>query len=263
MLRPIVSVMSIARDAMSYFIELCFFLIACGLVSRAIEWMPQRYACEEAAYIKDVLTHHAPQVQYVVHHDPAFFSRPVRSFFSALPPANLQSGLAGLCVGAAAAGVWFSGLPLAATYLWFIFCCGLIVLAFVDYKTKLLPDILTLPLLWLGLVIQLFPETRTVGLELAVIGAVAGYLPLWLLAQIYRAVRGRDGLGMGDLKLLAAMGAWSGPFLLPHVLVLAVLLALAVYVFDRVMRRDTYGFHEERPFGPAIIAAYFVVLMYF
>ena len=146
--------------------------------------------------------------------------------------------------------------------LWSFWGAGLIVLAIVDARTKLLPDALTLPLLWLGILIQLFPETRTVGLEMSVIGAVAGYLPLWLLAQAYRLIRGRDGLGMGDLKLLAAMGAWSGPFLLPQVLLLAALLAIAVYVIERVLRRSADGFHDERPFGPSIVAAYFIVLLF-
>jgi prepilin signal peptidase PulO-like enzyme (type II secretory pathway) len=67
---------------------------------------------------------------------------------------------------------------------------------------------------------------------------------------------------MGDLKLLAAMGAWSGPFVLPHVLLLAALLAIALFVIERLLRCSTAGIHEERPFGPAIVAAYFIVMVF-
>ena len=246
---------------MSNLLEILFVLIVCGFVSRVIVWLPQRYADEEAAYVRDILGQHAPQVVPLVHNPSADFGSPLKGFFSMLPPANLQTALASTAVVVAALWAWYTKADFLEMALWFVFCCGLIILAVVDYKTKLLPDVLTLPLLWLGLVIQLFPETRTVGLDLSVIGAVAGYLPLWLLAQIYRLVRGRDGLGMGDLKLLAAMGAWSGPLLLPYVLVLAVFLAIAVFVLERVVRQPTYGFHEERPFGPSIIAAYFFILM--
>jgi len=159
-------------------------------------------------------------------------------------------------------GAFYVYPTILQAFLWGIWGAGLVVLAFVDARIKLLPDALTLPLLWLGIVMQLFPETRTVGLEYAVIGAVAGYLPLWLLALAYRKVRGLDGLGMGDLKLLAAMGAWSGPFLLPQVLLLAALIAIAFFVIERVLRRSTDGIHEERPFGPSIVASYFIVLLF-
>lgn len=254
--------MSIVSDAMINFLEVCLVLIACGFVSRAVAWMPQHYASEEAAFIKEMLAQHAPQVVSPAHIAQVDYARPIKSFFSALPPANFQSGLTSIAVALAAAWAWYTGANLLEITTWFIFYCGLIILAVVDYKTKLLPDVLTLPLLWLGIVIQLFPETRTVGLDVSVLGAVAGYLPLWVVAQVYRAVRGRDGLGMGDLKLLAAMGAWSGPLLLPYVLLLAVLLALLVFLIERVIHRHASSFHEERPFGPAIVTAYFLVLIF-
>lgn len=253
--------MSIASDAMTYFLAVCFVLIACGVVSRAVEWMPQRYASEEAAFIKEMLAQHAPSVVGPVHSSPVDDASLIKSFFSTLPPVNVQSGLVSIAVVVAAACAWYSAVNVLEMSCWFVFFCGLIILAVVDYKTKLLPDVLTLPLLWSGLVIQLLPETRTVGLDASVLGVVAGYLPLWLLAQVYRTVRGRDGLGMGDLKLLATMGAWSGPLLLPQVLLLAVVLALAVFLIERVIHRHASGFHEERPFGPAIVAAYFLVLI--
>ena len=147
-------------------------------------------------------------------------------------------------------------------FCWFLFGCVLVTLALVDYQTKLLPDVLTLPMIWLGLIIQLFPDTRTVGLEWALIGAVAGYLPLWLLAHGYRLLRGRDGLGMGDLKLLAAMGAWSGPLILPMVIVVASVLAIGVFLLAWCIQRRRGGLQEERPFGPWIVLAYGIVLVF-
>ena len=163
-------------------------------------------------------------------------------------------------IGFVATRLWLNmppGWPMAA---WFLYACGLILLALVDQQTKLLPDVLTIPLLWLGLLMQIFPETASFGLELAVIGAVLGYVPLWLLAQAYRLIRGRDGLGMGDLKLLAAMGAWSGPWVLPQVIFGAALLAILGFLLERLLRRRCGGLQEERPFGPWLILAYGLIV---
>jgi leader peptidase (prepilin peptidase)/N-methyltransferase len=145
---------------------------------------------------------------------------------------------------------------------WMLFGWGLIALAVIDARTKLLPDVLTLPLMWLGIVMQLFPETRTVGLESSIWGVVAGYVPLWLLAHMYLLLRGRDGLGMGDLKLLAAMGAWSGAAILPMVVFLAALMALIGVLTLRVVRRESSDLQAEFPFGPWIAVAY-GLLVYF
>ena len=139
---------------------------------------------------------------------------------------------------------------------WFLFGTGLVALAVIDARTKLLPDVLTLPLMWAGIVLQLFPETRTVGLEASVWGVVVGYLPLGVLAHLYWWLRRREGLGMGDLKLLAAMGAWSGPMILPGVIFLASLLAIAGVLLGRLFGGRSAGLTEEFPFGPWIILAY-------
>ena len=136
----------------------------------------------------------------------------------------------------------------------------LVLLALVDFQIRLLPDVLTLPLIWAGLLLQLIPSTTTVGLEMAVVGAVLGYLPLWLLAHAYRLIRGREGLGMGDLKLLAAMGAWSGPWVLPQVVLLGALLAIAAFVLRYLTHKQSASLHEERPFGPWLILAYIVTV---
>ncbi len=228
-------------------------LFACMLS----EWLPKHMEQQEAVLIAEILNEHGSvrksRAGDVDLQPLSFWHLPKLSFL------NASCGGCSLLAVSVASQHGQTGIQIS---LWAVWAVALVVLAFVDARTKLLPDVLTLPLLWLGMVIQLFPETRTFGLELSVIGAVAGYLPLWLLAQAYRLIRGRDGLGMGDLKLLAAMGAWSGPLVLPQVLLLAALLAIAVFVIERLMHRSTGGFHEERPFGPAIVTAYFIVLLF-
>lgn len=250
------------NNIMTNLVGFILVIVACGVVSGAINWLPKRYEREEADFVREILGQHSAKGMNSsqVVSDEATPAAP--SLFSILPPINLQSGLASLAVIMCAFWAGFLGLTWLSISAWFVFACGLIVLAGVDCKTKLLPDVLTLPLLWLGIVIQLFQETRTVGLELSVIGVLVGYLPLWLLAQVYRALRGRDGLGMGDLKLLAAMGAWSGPMVLPQVLLWAAMLAISFYVVERVMSRHEADLHAEKPFGPAIVAAYFLVLIF-
>jgi prepilin signal peptidase PulO-like enzyme (type II secretory pathway) len=228
-------------------------LFACMLS----EWLPKHMEQQEAVLIAEILDEHGS-----VRESRADETDLNPLSFWHLPKLSVvNAGCVAFSLFAIAVAIQ-NGQSGIQTLLWALWGVALVVLAFVDARTKLLPDLLTLPFLWLGIVIQLFPETRTIGLELSVIGAVAGYLPLWLLAQAYRLIRGRDGLGMGDLKLLAAMGAWSGPLVLPQVLLLAALLAIAVFVIERFLSRSTGGVHEERPFGPAIVAAYFIVLTF-
>lgn len=246
---------------MPQFLWVPLTLLAVWLVVRAAFWLPSHYKREEAFWLNAVKDH--PVSGSVGEPcEPAFGVQLLQSFMCGGVPVNLLTLLG--VIGVLAVAVWVSASLNSATsqLAWFVFGSTLVLLALVDIQTKLLPDALTLPMLWLGLVIQLFPETRTVGLEFSVVGAIAGYLPLWVLALAYRLIRGRDGLGMGDLKLLAAMGAWSGPFVLPQVLLLAALLAIALFVIERVLHRSTAGIHEERPFGPAIVAAYFIVMTF-
>lgn len=236
-----------------------WIVFGCWAVSRSIVWLPERMAEDESSFVAELMALHQVQPPWP---PPARQLSAIGSFVSVLPSASIQT--LGWIVASVLVAFWAMatyGLDILAM-LWALLGWGLLILAGVDAKTKLLPDALTLSLLWLGMLMQLFAETRTVGIELSVVGAVAGYLPLWLLAQAYRLVRGRDGLGMGDLKLLAAMGAWSGPFVLPQVLLLAALLAIAVFLLERMLHRTTGGFYEERPFGPAIVAAYFIVMLF-
>ncbi|EED1183718.1 prepilin peptidase, partial [Escherichia coli] len=135
------------------------------------------------------------------------------------------------------------GLTLAAAWL---FISMLLVLAVIDCHTALLPDVLTLPLLWLGLLFSL--QRGVVTLEEAVVGAVSGYLCLWGLYWLFRFATGREGLGYGDFKLAAALGAWMGWQALPSILLFASVSGLIVTVLLRIVTAT--DFTRPLPFGP-------------
>jgi len=157
-----------------------------------------------------------------------------------------------LCVAALfAACAWRWGVTPQAL-AWALFAATLLVLASIDWDTQLLPDDLTLPLLWAGLIAAALGWT---DLDLAdsLWGAVAGYLLLWIIHQGFKVITGKQGMGQGDFKLLAALGAWLGwPALLPLVLLSSsagVLVGLSL----RAAGRLEPG--EPLPFGPALSAA--------
>ncbi|VVD93507.1 Type 4 prepilin peptidase pilD [Pandoraea horticolens] len=127
----------------------------------------------------------------------------------------------------------------------------LIALAYIDYDTQLLPDMLTLPLLWVGLLCNL--GHWFAALPAAVVGAAAGYMSLWALYWVYWWLRRREGMGFGDFKLYAALGAWFGWTALLQILTLACLLAIVVagsaWIAGR-LRSD-----QMFPFGAFLAAA--------
>ncbi len=135
---------------------------------------------------------------------------------------------------------------------------SLIALALIDFDTQLLPDSITLPLLWLGLVFNLFGVFT--DLRSAVLGAMAGYLALWSVYWLFRFATGKEGMGFGDFKLLAALGAWLGWQLLPAVILLSSLVGALVGVALIVFAR--HGRHVPIPFGPYLAAAGFVALFW-
>lgn len=112
----------------------------------------------------------------------------------------------------------FGWLLLAAL----IFVWALIVLAAIDIDTQLLPDDITLPLMWLGILVNM--HNGFTDLHSSVIGAVAGYLSLWMIYWVFKLVTGKEGMGYGDFKLLAAIGAWLGWGMLPLVILLSSLV---------------------------------------
>lgn len=154
------------------------------------------------------------------------------------------------------------GWPAAAGLVltWF-----LVALAFIDIDHQLLPDSLTLPLLWLGLVLSLFapgPAGAPVPVDMrsSIIGAIAGYLSLWSVYHLFRLLTGKEGMGYGDFKLLAALGAWLGwQMLLP-----TVLIAAAVGAVSGIALLASRGQNRSTPiaFGPFLAAAGWLMLMF-
>jgi len=134
----------------------------------------------------------------------------------------------------------------------------LLVLTFIDADTQLLPDCLTLPLLWAGLLFNLL--TGQVALSAAVLGAVFGYLALWSVYWVFRFVTGKEGMGYGDFKLLAALGAWLGWQGLPLVILLSSLVGALVGVVLIVTRRVER--QQGLPFGPYLAAAGWITFVW-
>lgn len=135
---------------------------------------------------------------------------------------------------------------------------ALIALTFIDFDTQLLPDSITLPLLWLGLLFNVF-GTFT-NLASAVIGAMAGYLTLWSVYWLFKIVTGKEGMGYGDFKLLAALGAWLGWQMLPAIILLSSLVGAAVGIGLIVLAR--HGRNVPIPFGPYLAAAGLIALLW-
>lgn len=127
----------------------------------------------------------------------------------------------------------------------------LIALTVIDFDTQLLPDSMTLPLMWLGLILNYFGVLT--DFSSAFWGAVAGYLSLWSVYWLFKLVTGKEGMGHGDFKLLAALGAWLGWELLPAVILLSSLVGAVVGISLMVFRK--HGREVPIPFGPYLAAA--------
>jgi leader peptidase (prepilin peptidase)/N-methyltransferase len=146
-----------------------------------------------------------------------------------------------------------------------VFTWSFVALTFIDIDHQLLPDALTLPLLWLGLVLSLWsPQAGgapiPVDMRSSIIGAAAGYLSLWSVYHLFRLLTGKEGMGYGDFKLLAAIGAWLGwQMLLPTILVSAVVGAVVGIVVLMVQGKDR---GTPIPFGPFLAAAGWLMLMF-
>lgn len=140
-----------------------------------------------------------------------------------------------------------------------LFSWLLLALVLIDAEHQLLPDALTLPLLWLGLLVNLLEWLPHLTLTAAVSGAIAGYLSLALLAQGYRLLSGKDALGLGDAKLLAALGAWLGWQPLPLLLLLASVSGIVWVLVARLLFRRSLN--APLPFGPLLAAAGLLLLI--
>src|SRR5258705_13513524 len=143
----------------------------------------------------------------------------------------------------------------AALFVWFT-----IALAFIDQEAGLLPDDLTLPLLWVGLIVNL--RGSFVPLPEAVVGAVAGYLSLWLVFWAYKLATGKDGMGYGDFKMNAAVGAFLGWKMLPLVILLSSIVGLAFGALQMFAARGKWEAGFRFHFGPYIAIAALVALFW-
>jgi leader peptidase (prepilin peptidase)/N-methyltransferase len=139
-----------------------------------------------------------------------------------------------------------------------LFVWLLVAMTFIDADTQLLPDDLTYPLLWCGLLVNL--NGGFTSLESAVIGAIAGYLSLWSIYWLFKLATGKEGMGYGDFKLLAALGAWMGWAMLPVIILLSSLVGALVGISMIVFAKMNKS--KPIPFGPYLAAAGFIALLW-
>jgi leader peptidase (prepilin peptidase)/N-methyltransferase len=167
------------------------------------------------------------------------------------PIIEAATGLFSLAVAIHFGFTWAALAALCLTW-------SLIALSVIDFDVQYLPDDITLPCLWLGLLINLgdvFTDPRT-----ALIGAAAGYLSLWSVYKLFKQLTGKEGMGYGDFKLLAMLGAWLGWHYLPQIILLSALVGAIVGILLIVLRgRDR---NIPIPFGPYLAAAGWISLMW-
>jgi leader peptidase (prepilin peptidase)/N-methyltransferase len=155
-----------------------------------------------------------------------------------------------LCGVLSAVIVWKFG-PSWAALAGLVLTWTLIALSGIDFRTQLLPDQLTFPLLWLGLLLSLLPMFVTA--PASILAAAIGYLSLWSVYWLFKLLTGKEGMGYGDFKLLAALGAWMGPLsLLPIILLSSLIGALVGGTLIALHKHDR---EIPMPFGPFIAAA--------
>ncbi|GMQ76381.1 MAG: A24 family peptidase [Gammaproteobacteria bacterium] len=167
------------------------------------------------------------------------------------PTIELLTGLLSVIV------VWRFGLSIQAGGA-LLLTWALIALSFIDFDTQFLPDSITLPLLWLGLAFNLADTYTTT--QASVIGAIAGYLTLWSVFHLFRLLTGKEGMGYGDFKLLALLGAWLGWSALPLIVLLSSLVGAAIGIAMIALRG-----HDKNipiPFGPYLAIAGWIALMW-
>lgn len=147
--------------------------------------------------------------------------------------------------------------PFNAALLFFIF--ALIAATFIDLDTMLLPDQITLPLMWAGIATVLL-GWNPISLHDSVIGAMVGYLCLWSVYWLFKLATGKEGMGYGDFKLLAALGAWLGWQSLPIIVLLSSLVGLVFGVIQ--LRLQKKGIDKSFPFGPYLAIAAWISLLW-
>lgn len=166
----------------------------------------------------------------------------------------LVEALTGALIGAVAYQYGYTYSALFA----FVFVFAMVALTFIDLDTFLLPDDIVLPLLWLGLLFNL--NTGFTDLKSAVLGAIFGYLILWSVYWLFKLIRGKEGMGYGDFKLLAAIGAWFGWQLLPAVILLSAVVGSIIGIYMMLFKGKNRD--SAIPFGPYLTLAGIAVLFF-
>ena len=205
-----------------------------------------RSACPECGH-KITWLENIPLVSYVVLRGRC---SQCRASISARYP--VVEGLTGFISGFTAWHFGCSSDALAGL----IFVWAMLALAFIDIETQLLPDEITLPLLWGGLLVNL--DNTFTDIRSAVVGAAAGYAVLWSVYWCFRLVTGKEGIGHGDFKLFALIGAWLGWQMLSLVLLFSSLLGSLVGIGLIMTRKQ--GRNDPIPFGPYLVAGGFIAL---
>lgn len=167
------------------------------------------------------------------------------------PSIELLTGLLSAMVAWHFGFGWQAGAALLLTW-------ALIALSMIDIDHQLLPDSITLPFLWLGLLLSLFPVFA--DMRSSLIGAVVGYMSLWTIYQLFKLVTGKEGMGFGDFKLLALLGAWMGWQALPMIVLLSSAVgAVLGGALIAIQGRDR---HQPMPFGPYLAIAGWIALLW-
>jgi len=152
---------------------------------------------------------------------------------------------------------WHFGFT-AATFGALIFTWTLLAASWIDIDHQIIPDNISLPILWLGLVFNLFAVYTTI--ESALMGAIAGYLSLWSIAHLFKALTGKEGMGQGDFKLLALLGAWLGWQMLPFIILCSSLLGALFGIAILFIKGEDKS--TPIPFGPYLAFAGWIALVW-
>jgi len=164
----------------------------------------------------------------------------------------------------AAVAAWHFGFGWEALMA-IVLGCVLVVISMIDVDHQLIPDTIVIPLVWVGLIMSLFHPvvgagTLFISPQDAIIGAVAGYLTLWTVYQLFKLITGKEGMGYGDFKLLAALGAWLGWQALPIIVLLSAVVGAVLGIGMIVFRgRDR---QLPIPYGPYLAAAGWITMLY-
>ena len=170
---------------------------------------------------------------------------------------TLTAVLAAMCAWRFGFG-WEAAMAIAMTF-------ALVAITMIDADTQLIPDSIVLPLLWIGLLMSLFhpmpgSESLFIAPRDAIVGAIAGYLSLWTVYQLFKLVTGKEGMGYGDFKLLAALGAWLGWQQLPMIILMSALVGAIVGISMMVFRGHKRS--TPIPFGPYLAAAGWITMLW-